>query len=78
MAYRLHTFRPGETITAVIRLLGRHDLSPWEIANLLKVFDQLNSEKVPKVGETFKIPLPEDQPDDRADDHAGVQSNEEL
>jgi hypothetical protein len=56
--YILHTFRASETIDAVIRLLGRHNLSKAELVPLRKAFDELNGQIVPKPGMTYKIPLP--------------------
>lgn len=56
--YKLHTFRHGETINAVIRLLGRHNLTKSELVPLLKAFDELNGLIVPRPGMTYKIPMP--------------------
>lgn len=56
--YVLHTFRPSETIDAVMRLLGRHNLTHAELAPLRRAFDELNGKIVPKPGMTYKIPLP--------------------
>lgn len=58
MRYVLHTFRPTETIDAVMRLLGRHNLTKAELVPLRLEFDRLNGQVVPRVGSTFKIPLP--------------------
>jgi len=58
MNYKLHCFRPGETIDAVIRLLGRHNLTHEELLPLRQAFNELNGFAAPRVGETFKIPLP--------------------
>lgn len=55
--YILHTFRPGETIDAVIRLLGRHNYTPEEILALRVRFNELNGLIVPRPGDVFKIPL---------------------
>jgi hypothetical protein len=60
MRFVLHTFRPTETIDAVIRLLGRHDLTHEELLPLREKFNELNGLVVPKPGMIFKIPLPED------------------
>lgn len=68
MKYVLHTFRPTETIDAVIRLLGRHNLSKDELKPLLRRFNELNGTKVPKPGMTYKIPLPFEV----VDDHGNV------
>lgn len=59
MRFVLHKFRPSETIDAVIRLLGRHNLSAEEMIPLRAAFDELNGKEVPKPGVTFKIPLPD-------------------
>lgn len=40
-----------------MRLLGRHNYTPAELKVLRVVFNELNGPKVPRVGETFKIPL---------------------
>lgn len=62
--YRYHQFRPTETVDAVIRLLGRHNLTHKELAELRLVFNELNGEAVPKPGMTFKIPQPLEAIDD--------------
>ena len=54
----LHTFRPSETIDAVIKLLGRHSYTKEEMRHLRRAFDQLNGFVVPKPGMQYKIPLP--------------------
>ena len=59
MRFVLHTFRPSETIDAVLRLLGRHDLTQDELAPLRRQFNVLNGEVVPRPGMMCKIPLPE-------------------
>lgn len=56
--YKLHTFRPGETIDAVIKLLGRHDLTAAEMIPLREQFNVLNEGRVPYQNVEFKIPLP--------------------
>jgi hypothetical protein len=58
MRYVLHTFRPTETIDAVIRLRGRHNLTKKELIPLRRAFDELNGKVVPKAWTTYKIPLP--------------------
>jgi hypothetical protein len=55
--YVLHTFRPGDTIDAVIRLKGRHNLTATEMVPLREAFNQLNPAEVLKPGMTRKIPL---------------------
>lgn len=55
--YTLHQFRPTETIDAVMRLFGRHNYTPQELADLRVHFNQLNGKVVPRVGDVFKIPL---------------------
>jgi hypothetical protein len=60
MRFTLHCFRPSETIDAVIRNLGRHNLSKEEMQVLREQFNQLNGNSVPRPGMTFKIPLPDD------------------
>jgi hypothetical protein len=55
--YILHKFRPSETIDAVLRLKGRHNYSKEELVVLRQRFNELNGARVPKPGETFKLPL---------------------
>ena len=55
--YVLHTFRPGETIDAVIRLKGRHNLTADEMVSLREAFNRLNPAEVLKPGMERKIPL---------------------
>lgn len=57
MRFVLHQFRPGETIDAVLRLLGRHNYTPTEMAEVRAEFDQINVKEVPRVGAVFKIPI---------------------
>lgn len=57
MKYTLHTFRPTETIDAVVRLLGRHNYTREELIILRGYFNVLNENRSPRVGETFKIPI---------------------
>lgn len=57
MTYILHTFRPTETIDAVIRLLGRHDYTREELLVLRAEFNELNGLAVPRAGQVFKIPI---------------------
>lgn len=54
--FHLHTFRPGETIDAIIRLKGRHDYTKDEMAFLRAKFDILNTFVTPKAGFEYKIP----------------------
>lgn len=49
---------PGQTIDAVIKLKGRHDLSQQELLFLRDKFDELNGLQVIRPGMTCKIPLP--------------------
>jgi hypothetical protein len=58
MTYTLHTFRPGDTIDAIIRLKGRHNLTQEELIPLRAAFNELNGLMVPRAGTTCKIPLP--------------------
>ena len=62
--YKLHKFRPGETIDAVIKLLGRHDFTPDEVLIMRYRFNALNGIIVPRAGWIFKIPLPHAFTDD--------------
>lgn len=54
----LHCFRPSETIEAVLRLRGRHNLTKEELRYLMVQFEKLNGKIIPRPGMTFKIPLP--------------------
>jgi hypothetical protein len=62
--FTLHTFRPTETIDAVIRLKGRHSLTHNELAHMRVIFNELNGRVVPRPGMTYKIPLPMEVTDD--------------
>ncbi len=62
--YVIHTFRPSETIEAVMRLKGRHNLSKQQLRHLMVAFDELNGRTVPKPGMSYKIPLPFETVDD--------------
>jgi hypothetical protein len=57
MQYILHRFRSGETINAVIRLRGRHNYTAAEVNDLQEKFNELNGTRVPRPGDTYKIPL---------------------
>lgn len=61
MNYVLHCFIPGQTLEAVIKLKGRHDLPKTEVLKLVEMFNELNSSPVIRAGMTLKIPLPLDQ-----------------
>lgn len=60
----LHCFMPGQTIDAVIKLKGRHNLTPEEMISLRQKFNELNGEQVIHPGMTCKIPLPCDGVED--------------
>jgi len=64
MRYKLHTFRPTETIDGVIRLLGRHAYTAGEMKHMRRAFDQMNGFIVPRPGMVYKIPLPFEVTDD--------------
>lgn len=53
-----HCFMPGQTIEAVLRLKGRHNLTRPEIDALMTRFNELNGQVVVRPGMTLKIPLP--------------------
>ncbi len=59
MSFVLHCFMPGQTIDAVIRLKGRHNLTKEELLPLRARFNELNDSVLPKPGMTLKIPLPD-------------------
>ena len=56
----LHKFRPTETIDAVMRLKGRHNYTHDELVVLRARFNELNGLHVPRVGDTYKIPILDD------------------
>jgi hypothetical protein len=58
--YVSHTFRPGDTIDAVIRLKGRHNLTQAEMIPLREAFNRMNQLGVIRPGMSCKIPLCED------------------
>lgn len=55
--YTLHTFKMNETIHMVIKLINGHQLHEAELICLVKLFNELNDNKVPKPGQSFKIPI---------------------
>jgi hypothetical protein len=57
MRFVLHQFRPGETIDAILRLLGRHNYTQTEMAEVRAEFERINVAEVPRVGSMFKIPI---------------------
>jgi hypothetical protein len=57
MDFILHTFRPTETVDAVLKLMNRHDMPRDILLVLRQSFNQLNGMAVPRVGQTFKIPV---------------------
>jgi hypothetical protein len=64
MRYVLHAFRPSETIDAVLRLKGRHNLTHAELTHLRHAFNELNYSALPRPGMMFKIPAPFEVVDD--------------
>lgn len=67
MHYRNHRFRAGETIDAVVRLLGRHDYTGAELAVMRVRFNALNGARVPRQGDTCRIPVVHTTVDDFGD-----------
>lgn len=57
MRFVLHQFRPGETIDAILRLLGRHNYTRDEMIEVREEFERINITEVPRVGTVFKIPI---------------------
>jgi hypothetical protein len=57
LTFVYHCFRPGDTIDAIIKLKGRHDLTPEEMIPLRQAFNELNGMIVVHPGTTCKIPL---------------------
>jgi hypothetical protein len=61
--YVLHTFAPGQTIDAVIKLKGRQNLTAEEMVPLRKSFNELNGAPIVRPGMELKIPLPDSSPE---------------
>lgn len=55
--YVQHTFGPGQTIKAVIRHHNCYVDDEKLLNELYDRFKKINPNKVPKVGDVFKIPL---------------------
>lgn len=52
-----HRFGPGETINAAIRKYNRQKMRNELVVELKSRFNELNENKVPRVGDTVKIPV---------------------
>jgi len=52
-----HCFMPGQTIEAAIKKINMHDVNSAEIVELIKAYNHLNNNEVPKIGITVKIPV---------------------
>lgn len=52
-----HMLMPGETITAAIKLYNFYDVTKEEMAQLLKVFNELNGVRNFKPGERALVPI---------------------
>jgi hypothetical protein len=57
MEYVEHQFGPGQTISGVIFLKNDHNCSEQEKVQLIEEFNKLNFNRVPRLGEVFKIPV---------------------
>lgn len=53
----LHNFGPNQTIDAVIDLKNRHNISKVELMDLRTWYNVMNKGRVPRPGETVKIPI---------------------
>jgi hypothetical protein len=73
-----HMFGFGETIQGIIRKYNLHNM-PQEVINLLSAeFNRLNGEKVPRVGQTFRIPLYYNENDEIPDDSDSGKEKAEI
>ena len=52
-----HLFMPGDTIQAVIKKVNQHDVTPQELADLVKTYGMINGTEVPKAGTSVMIPV---------------------
>jgi len=52
-----HLFMPGQTINAAIKKHNRHDVTSEELDLLMREFITLNSDAVPRVGQSKLIPI---------------------
>lgn len=52
-----HTFRPGETVEAILKKINRHDVTESELRKLLIDYHTLNGSEVPRAGTQVKIPM---------------------
>ena len=53
-----HTFGPNETIQGIIHKLNKHRGVAGTMADLMVLFNEINlPRRVPKIGDTFKIPI---------------------
>lgn len=48
---------PSHTIYAVILMLNQHSLSQDEMTFLLAEFNNINENRIPIIGQSFKIPI---------------------
>lgn len=54
---KAHLFMPGDTITAAIKKYNLFDVTKNEMVVLLRVFNTLNTDAVPKAGQRVMIPV---------------------
>lgn len=52
-----HQFRPGDTINMVLRYYNKNMIGKEQVEYLQAVFNVINNNTVPRVGETLRIPL---------------------
>lgn len=59
MNHIVHKFGPNETIQGIIKKYNKHDMEKSIVELLMDQFNKLNGpeKKVPRIGETYKIPL---------------------
>ncbi len=52
-----HQFRPGDTVSAVIKYYNGYTMTLEESEFIMKTYFEINPKKVPTVGSTNKIPV---------------------
>jgi hypothetical protein len=52
-----HTFGTGQTIEAVINLYNMHSLSKETRQELMSLYNSLNGDKPPTLGQSVKVPV---------------------
>lgn len=60
MTYVTHLFMPQQTIKGIIRRYNNMVSDPLTLDLLLAEFNEINDHKLPKAGQSFKIPVIDD------------------